>query len=464
MDTYLIQLKKKVIDALVGYSRFSDLAIMYQDFLSIYTLLCISKGDFLDDFDKSKISSLLNSESSDIDFKLNELFAYIENRYEELHGVFNRIDTSSHYSKDSRDRNIRIHNVLVQLSQLNISVFDGTCGKIYNALLDFISKSAGKTASEHYTPSEVIDLMIEIISPEENKTIYDPVCGSGGFLIQATEFIKSKSGDLSNSLLYGQEINRATWQAAKQNLLVNNLFQSCICLGDTLLNPSHMDPNGQISKYDYVLANPPFSLKSWEHQHDFAEDLRFKFGIPPKNNADYAFLQHCFASLKDGGRAAIIVSSGSLFRMGIEGEIRQRLIEEKIIEAIISLPSNLFHGTSISPNIIILNKSKESEDILFIDASELIKVPKSNVTLSDEHISLILSLYNQRKASKELCAVISINQILKEESGVLSVSSYVKKEHFHNVDESFFDLQTKQTSLTNRLAELEDEMLKIIKS
>lgn len=462
MDTYFNQLKKEVIDSLVEYSNSSDLSNVYPEFLSIYTLICISKGDYLDDYDKSLLDSLLNEGSNDIDLRLNDFFDYIESRYNECHGVFNKIEIASHSHAYTSERSVRVYKALERLNSIEAS-FDSSYGKVFNALLDFISKNSGKKAGEFYTPSTVVDLMVKIISPEENKTIYDPVCGSAGLLIQATEFIKSKSGDLTNTSLYGQEINSSTWQLAKQNLLVNALFNSCIYLGNTLLNPSNLGPDGQIVKYDYVLANPPFSLKNWEKGHYFTEDSRFSYGIPPKNNADYAFVQHCLASLNETGKAAIIVSASSLFRMGSEGKIRQRLIEKNVVEAIIALPSNLFHGTSIAPNILILNNNKNSEDIVFIDASENFKERDHLNTLDENHKSLILSLFNERKDSKRLCAVISREQILEKEAGVLSVSSYIKKDHFHKVEESFSDLQAKQVCLTNRLTQLEDEMLKLTK-
>lgn len=463
MDTYYNQLKKEVIDSLVEYSSSSDLANVYPEFLSIYTLICISKGDYLDDYDKSLLDSLLNRECNDIDLKLNEFFDYIESRYNELHGVFNKIEIASPSQAYTRERSGLIHMTLERLNSLEMS-FDSSYGKVFNALLDFISKNSGKKAGEFYTPNTVVDLMVKIISPEENKTIYDPVCGSAGLLIKATEYIKSKNGDLTNTSLFGQEINSSTWQIAKQNLLVNDLFNSCIYLGNTLLNPANLGPDGQIIKYDYVLANPPFSLKNWDKGHCFTEDSRFIYGNPPKNNADYAFVQHCLASLKETGKAAIILSSSSLSRMGSEGKIRQRLIEDNVVEAIIGLPSNLFHGTTIAPNIIILNNNKNSEDITFIDASENFKAQDYGNTLDENHKSLILSLYNERKDSKGLCAVISRKQVLEKEGGVLSVSSYIKKDHFHKVEESLSELQAKQNSLTNRLNQLENEMLKLLKS
>lgn len=464
MKTHFNQLKNRVIDILTEYSRFSDLSIVYPDFLSIYTLICLTNDGLLDDFDKSKVSELLNNKYEGIDLKLNDLYGYIENRYTELNGVFSRIDTSSYSSKYAQDRSNRIYNLLVELSHLDVSVYDGTCGKIYNELLDYISKSSGKKAADFYTPMSVRKLLIEVISPEENKTIYDPVCGAGGFLIQANDYIKSRGGYSEGSYFYGQEINSSTWQIAKQNLLVNNLFNSCIHLGNTLVNPENMNPDGQMKKFDYVIANPPFSLKKWDAGHDFSNDLRFKYGIPPRNSADFAFVLHCLSSIKENGKAVIVVSPGSLFRMGVEGKIRQRLIEENVIETIIALPSNLFHGTSIAPNILILNKAKESEDIAFIDASGHYREQTHLNTLEEDHISLILSLYKERRNLKDFCEVVSKEQILVKENGVLSVSSYVKKDHFHKVEESFSDLQAKQVSLTNRLTQLEEEMLKLIKS
>lgn len=462
MDTYCNKLKKDVIDSLIEYSSSSDLSDVYLEFLSFYTLICISKSGYLDDYDKSSLNSILN-ESTEINIKLNQFFDYLETQYDELYGVFDKIEIPLHLYSYNNERNRRTHITLERLNSLEMS-YGCSYGDAFNALLDFISKNSGKKAGEFYTPNSVVSLMVKIISPEKNKSIYDPVCGSAGLLIQAAEYIKSKSGDVRNTSLYGQEINSSTWQIAKQNLLVNDLFKSHIYLGNTLLEPANLEPNGEIAKYDYVLANPPFSLKNWDKGHDFKKDSRFNFGVPPKSNADYAFVQHCLASLKDTGKAAIIVSSSSLYRMGSEREIRQRLIKSNAIDAIVSLPSNLFHGTSIAPNILILDNNKTSKDIVFIDASENFKRQGHTNTLDENHESLILSLYNERKNSKGLCAVIRGEQVLEKEDGVLSVSSYIKKEHFQNVEEPLAELKKKQNNLSNLFNKLENEMLKLMKS
>jgi len=295
-------------------------------------------------------------------------------------------------------------------------------GDAYEYLIKMFADSAGKKGGEFYTPKPVVKLIVGLIKPEAGQAVYDPTCGSGGMLLESARYIDKhfdRVGGQINVTLKGQEQNLNTWSIAKINMILHGMQDADIRKGDTLGNPKHLK-DGEIESFDRVIANPPFSLKKWWdpvesslQEDDKAPNYtkmvsdphgRFAFGVPPRNYADLAFVQHMVASLKQNGKMGIVLPHGILFRGSSEGKIRQGLIEADLIEAIIGLPPALFYGTGIPAAILIINKSKPDlvkNKVVFIDASGEYKEGKNQNSLEPENIETIQKAYDQALESGE---------------------------------------------------------------
>ena len=267
-------------------------------------------------------------------------------------------------------------------------------GNAYEYLIERFAEGSGKKGGEFYSPRMVVKLIVELLKPAEGMRIQDPTCGSGGMLIECGDYVSARGGDPRNLTLTGQEKNYGTWSICKLNMLLHNFPDADIRSGDTILTP-RFERAGVLDVFDRVIANPPFSLKEWhgveakagkssesgeakvdpkEVRERFENDPyhRFNRGIPPSTKGDMAFLLHMVAVCKDNGMIGVVMPHGVLFRGGSEGEIRQALLKEDLIEAVIGLPEQLFFGTGIPTSILILNKRKPAarrKKVLFIDAS-----------------------------------------------------------------------------------------------
>ena len=249
--------------------------------------------------------------------------------------------------------------------------FPDLLGAAYEYLIKYFADSAGKKGGEFYTPHPVVRLLVGLLRPEEGMEIYDPAVGSGGMLIQSMQYVEEHGGNAQDLALYGQEKSPTTWVICRMNMILHNMASARIEDGDTLEDPKHHDHAGGIKKFDIVIANPPFSQNYSRAAMKY--EGRFPYGFAPESGkkADLMFVQHMVASLKPGGRAAVIMPHGVLFRGSTEKVIRQGLVDANLIEAIISLPPALFYGTGIPACIIILNKAKgeaEDDSIFFINA------------------------------------------------------------------------------------------------
>ncbi|MEV5250847.1 class I SAM-dependent DNA methyltransferase [Streptomyces werraensis] len=246
-------------------------------------------------------------------------------------------------------------------------------GEVYEYFLGNFARAEGKRGGEFYTPSSVVRLIVEILEPYEGR-VYDPACGSGGMFVQAAKFIEAHRGrghktDIS---IYGQELNERTWRLAKMNLAIHGIDGNLAARwGDTFADDKHPD-----LKADFVMANPPFNIKDWARDES---DPRWKYGVPPKNNANYAWLQHMISKLGERGTAGIVLANGSMSSQSSgEGEIRQALIEADLVACMVALPSQLFRTTQIPACLWFLSKDKTPQgarrlddrrgEILFIDA------------------------------------------------------------------------------------------------
>ena len=324
-----------------------------------------------------------------------------------LEGVFRNIDFNSEANLGRpKDRNRRLKNLLEDFAKpaMDLSpkrVNEDIIGECYIYLISRFASDAGKKAGEFYTPTAVSGLLAKLANPQPGNTICDPACGSGSLLIQASQEVGSE-----NFALYGQEVNGATWALARMNMFLHARDAARIEWCDTLNSPALVEGD-HLQKFDVVLANPPFSLDKWGAEDaDSDQFTRYWRGVPPKSKGDYAFITHMIEIAKrQSGRVAVIVPHGVLFRAGAEGRIRQALIEENLLDAVVGLPANMFTTTGIPVAILIFDRSREEggenedrRDVLFIDASREFTPGKTMNILEKSHTAKILETFANRAA------------------------------------------------------------------
>lgn len=330
-------------------------------------------------------------------------------------------------------------------------------GNAYEYLIKNFAASGGQKAGEFYTPPEVSELIAELLDPQPGDTICDPACGSASLLMKCGRKVREHYGS-KHYALYGQEAIGATWSMAKMNMFLHGEDNHRIEWGDTLGNPKLLDLNNDLIKFDIVTANPPFSLDKWGHEEAEHDKFgRFNRGIPPKTKGDYAFILHMIATMKPKtGRMAVVVPHGVLFRGGAEGKIRQKLIEENLLEAVIGLPEKLFYGTGIPAAILVIRMSKSDDDILFIDGSRGFTAGKNQNFLSDEHIQNILISYRHR-INSEKYSYRATTQKVRDNEYNLNIPRYVNT--FEEEEEiNISAVRAEREKLKSKLELLEIEM------
>jgi type I restriction enzyme M protein len=351
-----------------------------------------------------------------------------EDNRDKLEGIFRSIDfNNKNKLGDTKERNTILKNLIEDFSDTRLdlrpSMLEGNdvIGDAYEYLISHFASDAGKKGGEFYTPSEVSTLLAKLVEPKEGDMIYDPTCGSGSLLIKASKEIGSK-----NFRLYGQERNGQTQALCKMNMFLHEINDAVIEWGDTIRNPLHLQDN-LLKTFDVVVANPPFSLDKWGA--DFAENdpfMRFNhYEVPPKSKGDYAFVIHMIKSLNEHGRMGVVLPHGVLFRGASEGKIRQKLIEQNLLDAIIGLPANLFFGTGIPAVILILKKNRTNKDVLFIDSSnEDVEKGKNQNILTTENINKIVETYKNRSEIEKYSHVATLEEI-QENDYNLNIPRYV---------------------------------------
>ncbi len=269
-------------------------------------------------------------------------------------------------------------------------------GGAYEYLLKRFSDGSGTRAGQFFTPREIVELIVEILAPKSYESVYDPTCGSGGMLIASANLLKAHGGRGYTLHLYGQEAVPDTAGVARMNLFMHNLTQFQVEVGDTLSNPRFKKPDGSIAQFHVIVANPPYSLK-WK---PWARDPRAIGGVAPQSSADWAFVQHMIASMdSEKGRAGVVLPHGVLFRGGQEAIIRQRVLEDDLLEAVIGLPKNLFYNTPIPTCILVFRAPgtkilERQSGVLFIDASKRFAPGKNRNTLTDADIAYTVNAYH----------------------------------------------------------------------
>jgi type I restriction enzyme M protein len=407
---------KKYIFGLLFYKRMSDVwQEEYEKALEEYHDDDIAKADYNHRFqipDDARWEAVQNT-STDIGLKLNEVFDKITNANSpKLDKIFDDLDfaNSDRFSNDTLQSLIN-HFGKHKFGENYFS--SDVLGDAYEYLIQQFAADAGKKGGEFYTPREVERLIMHILKPHEKDHIYDPAVGSGGFLLEAYQYLRDKENEQkARSLyLYGQEINISTYAIAKINMFLHGLDGADIKRGDTLVDPQFITPAGTLKTFDIVVANFPYSIKEWPFEK-FKNDRYGRhdgYETPPSKNADFAFVLHIIKSLNENGRAGIVVPHGVLFRGGSEGHIRSQMIKDDLIEAIIALPTKLFYGTSIPAAILILNKNKpdnRKKKIMIIDAEANFEAGKNQNRLRKVDIEKISSTLLDFQAVDKYAVVV----------------------------------------------------------
>jgi type I restriction enzyme M protein len=272
-------------------------------------------------------------------------------------------------------------------------------GAAYEYLLREFAEASGKKAGEFFTPRHVVHLLVKILDPQPGDSVCDPACGSAGMLVETVNAVNANGGDARTLSLYGQEYNLTTAAMAKMNLYLHGLEDFQIMRGDTFREPKLLEKDGSLRTYSAIAANPPFSLQNWGADFWARDPYSRAFGgeVPPSKNGDYAWIQHIISTMAEAdGRAGIVMPHGVLFRGGKEAVIREQLVRSDILEAIISLPNNLFYSTSIPVCLLIFRKKKPAgrlDQVLFVDATKRFVAGKNQNSMSDEDIEVIHAAY-----------------------------------------------------------------------
>jgi type I restriction enzyme M protein len=347
-------------------------------------------------------------------------------------GLFDDMDVNSNKLGSSvKNRNEKLVKLINAVAEMQLGDYkDNTIdafGDAYEYLMAMYASNAGKSGGEYFTPQEVSELLtrIALVGKTEVNKVYDPACGSGSLLLQSAKILGK---DNVRQGFFGQEINLTTYNLCRINMFLHDVgFDKFdIAHGDTLTNPIHENDE----PFEVIVSNPPYSIR-WDGDANtiLINDPRFSPAgvLAPKSKADLAFIMHCLAWLATNGAAAIVCFPGVMYRGGAEQKIRQYLIDNNYIDAVIQLPDNLFFGTSIATCIMVLKKSKSENSTLFIDASkEFIKVTNNN-KLTKENIEKIVKAYENREDIEYFSKLVPNDEIAKEDYN-LSVSTYVEIE------------------------------------
>ncbi len=375
---------------------------------------------------------LQNKYAVDIGTKISEALTGIESSNPILAGIFRGIDFNSEANLGKKEqKNPLLRNLLEDFSDLDLrpskietkneQVPADVIGDAYEYMIGEFATMAGKKAGSFFTPQQVSEVMAQIVAPKAKDRVYDPTCGSGSLLIRA-----ARKGGFDKVQIYGQEVNSSAISMARMNMFIHDIKDAKIAWGDTLANPQHLDSDGNLMKFECIVANMPFSKDKWAEGFnpggevsvdDEEEEVvsknkkkgkkvefkmeagldrwhRFDMGIPPSSKGDWAFLLHMIASMSGNGRVAAVAPYGVLFRGASEGKIRQAVIDKNLIDAVIGLPENLFYGTSIPACIIVFKRGRTTSDILFIEASkEEVEKEKAKNKLSDKNLEKIVHTY-----------------------------------------------------------------------
>ena len=375
----------------------------------------------------------------------------------------------------SPDLDKRVLGEVVDLFTNNVDMKDiGTdhdvLGRTYEYCIAQFAAYEGVKGGEFYTPSSVVKTIVEILKPYENCRVYDPCCGSGGMFVQSVKFLQAHSGNRNKISVYGQESNADTWKMAKMNMAIRGIdadfgpYQA-----DTFFNDLHPS-----LKADFIMANPPFNLSNWG-QDKLKDDARWKYGLPPSGNANYAWIQHMIHHLAPNGKIGLVLANGALStQTSGEGEIRKRIIEDDLIEGIVAMPTQLFYSVTIPVTLWFISRNKKQKGkTLFIDARKMgYMVDKKHRDFTQDDIKKLADTFTAFQEGtledkKGFCAVVTTDDIAKQDY-ILTPGRYVGIEEQEDDGEPFEDKMKRLTSELSRMFEqsnaLQDEIKKNLES
>jgi type I restriction enzyme M protein len=367
---------------------------------------------------------------------------------ETLYGIFGDAQwTNKERLSDSLLRDLIEHFSRIKLGNKNTQ--SDVLGQSYEYLIKKFADLTNKKAGEFYTPRPVVRLMVSILDPQEGESVYDPACGTGGMLLEAIHHVRKDHGDDRTlwGKLYGQEKNLTTSSIARMNLFLHGAADFHIVRGDTLRQPAFLAED-VLSTFDCVIANPPFSLQNWGAEVWVSDPYGRNFaGMPPETKGDYAWVQHMICSMAPKtGRMAVVLPHGALFRMGAEGQIRKRILEMDLLEAVIGLGPSIFYGTGLAACVLVFRQRKAAERrnrVLIIDAAKEIRVNRAQNELLSEHVERIHDWYQSFKDVAGVARVVALDELANNDYD-LNISRYIEPETHHEpltVDNAMLNLR-----------------------
>ena len=395
-------------------------------------------GDDIDDFDEEELHTFIvpkgfhwkdvREVSENVGLAIVNAFHAIEKaNIDQLHGVFgDGAWTNKNRLPDSLLKDLIEHFSSKTLSIANCP--EDELGQGYEYLIKKFADDSGHTAQEFYTNRTVVHLMTEILKPQSGESIYDPTCGSAGMLISCIAYLKQQNKEWRNVKVYGQEINQLTSAIGRMNLFLHGVQDFHIVNDDTLKAPAFIK-NGELQKFDLVLANPPYSIKQWDRAAFESDKYGRNFlGTPPQGRADYAFFQHILSSMNPGsGRCAILFPHGILFR-NEEKEMRKKLVQSDMVDCVIGLGPNLFFNAPMEACIVICRTFKDPAKrgkVLFINAVKEVTRKNAQSYLEDAHIAHISSAYENYADEENYAKVATIDEIAAQDYS-LNIPLYVR--------------------------------------
>ena len=371
------------------------------------------------------------------------------------------------YANPDLDKTV-LGDVVDIFTNMDMSDTDGNkdlLGRTYEYCIQQFAAKEGQSGGEFYTPQSIVKTLVEVLKPFDNCRVYDPACGSGGMFVQSAKFIEAHSGNRGDIYVYGQEANADTWKMAKMNMAIRGIEADFGAhQADTFTNDlfPHL-------KADFVMANPPFNYHPWG-QEKLTDDIRWKYGLPPASNANFAWIQHMIHHLAPNGKIGLVLANGALStQTGGEGAIRQKIIEDDLVEAIVAMPTQLFYSVTIPVTLWFITKNKKQKGkTLFIDARNLgHMVDRKHRDLSEEDIHTIANTVEQfqndsLEDKKGLCAVVDLDEIKKQDF-ILTPGRYVGIEEQEDDGEPFEEKMARLTSELSEMFEKSHELEKEIR-
>ena len=377
---------------------------------------------------------------------IEKAFRGIEQANQELlYGIFG----DAQWSNKNKLSDRLLIDLIEHFSQYTLSnslVDPDILGQAYEYLIKHFADLTNKKAGEFYTPRSVVHLLGLILNPHEGESVYDPACGTGGMLLECVNHLQESNKDYRTLTLYGQEKNLTSSSIARMNMFLHGIEDFNIVRGDTLRNPAFFAADG-LKAFDCVIANPPFSLDDWGSENWVNDPYgRNIAGVPPKGNGDMAWVQHMIKSMNSTGRMTVVLPHGALFRKGAEGRIREELLKQDLLEAVIGLGSNIFYGTQLAACVMVFKQNKPANKkgkVLFIDGSNQVRVGRAQNFLEPQHVKQLFDWYTNFKVVENYTKVATLKDIIENDYN-LNIPLYVEKiieENLPSVEEALSDLK-----------------------